>query len=251
MLDKHPLCEQKHPLVVRNSDHGKFFGCLTFPEHKVIVTRPNCPDGHIMRLIKGPHGEFFGCEEYRTLDCKTTYNFEPKDKRYHAMLWEEWKSLGDYLPPEGDDDGDDDEWVPDLGDYLKGDDDGDSNPVGTKPPDGSKPPSIPPIASEPDIDSEGEDYNYKEELKKHLDELAEYREKSGEIPKTSYEKSSPDGDVRKIEGLTPEELEEYNRLCSNDYDSHMLFKVPEQLLSSYLQKSIKNKRLLDDRFGEY
>ena len=77
MLDKHPLCEEKHPLVVRTSDHGKFFGCLTFPEHKVIVTRPNCPDGHIMRLIKGPHGEFFGCEEYRTLDCKTTYNFEP------------------------------------------------------------------------------------------------------------------------------------------------------------------------------
>ena len=32
MLDKHPLCEQEHPLVVRNSDHGKFFGCLTFPE---------------------------------------------------------------------------------------------------------------------------------------------------------------------------------------------------------------------------
>ena len=123
MLDKHPLCEQKHPLVVRTSDHGKFFGCLTFPEHKVIVTRPNCPDGHIMRLIKGPHGEFFGCEEYRTLDCKTTYNFEPKDKRYHAMLREEWKSLGDYLSPEGDDDEDDDEWVPDLGDYLKGDDD--------------------------------------------------------------------------------------------------------------------------------
>ena len=227
MLDKHPLCEQKHPLVVRTSDHGKFFGCLTFPEHKVIVTRPNCPDGHIMRLIKGPHGEFFGCEEYRTLDCKTTYNFEPKDKRYHAMLREEWKSLGDYLSPEGDDDGD-------------------ADPVGTKPPDGSKPPSIPPIASEPDIDSEGEDYNYKEELKKHLDELAEYREKSGEIPKTTYEKASPDGDVRKIEGLTPEELEEYNRLCSNDYDSHMLFKVPEQLLSSYLQKSIKNKRLLEN-----
>ena len=227
MLDKHPLCEQKHPLVVRTSDHGKFFGCLTFPEHKVIVTRPNCPDGHIMRLIDGPHGEFFGCEEYRTLNCPTTYNFEPKDKRYHAMLWEELKSLGDYLSPEGDEDGD-------------------SNPVGTKPPDGSKPPSIPPIASEPDIDSEGEDYNYKEELKKHLDELAEYREKSGEMPKTTYEKASPDGDVRKIEGLTPEELQEYNRLCSNDYDSHMLFKVPEQLLSSYLQKSIKNKRLLEN-----
>ena len=227
MLDKHPFCEQDHPLVVRNSDYGKFFGCLTFPEHKVIVTRPNCPDGHIMRLIKGPHGEFFGCEEYRTLDCKTTYNFEPKDKRYHAMLREEWKSLDDYLSPDGDDDGD-------------------ADPVDWKPPDGSKPPSIPPFASEADIDSESEDYNYKEELKKHLDELAEYREKSGEMPKTTYEKASPDGDVRKIEGLTPEELEEYNRLCSNDYDSHMLFKVPEQLLSSYLQKSIKNKRLLEN-----
>tara|TARA_Y100000741_G_scaffold13722_1_gene10840 strand:+ start:117 stop:797 length:681 start_codon:yes stop_codon:yes gene_type:complete len=225
MLEKHPLCEEDHPLVVRNSDYGKFFGCLTYPEHKVIVTRPNCPDGHIMRLIDGPHGEFFGCEEYRTLNCPTTYNFEPKDKRYHAMLWEEWKSLGDYLSPEGD---------------------GDSNPVSTKPPDPSKPPSIPPVAIEADIESESEDYNYKEELKKHLDELAEYREKSGEIQKTTYEKASPDGDVRKIEGLTPEELEEYNRLCSNDYDSHMLFKVPEQLLSSYLQKSIKNKRLLDN-----
>ena len=85
MLDKHPLCEQKHPLVVRTSDHGKFFGCLTFPEHKVIVTRPNCPDGHIMRLIDGPHGEFFGCEEYRTLDSKTTYNFEPKLTLWFAL----------------------------------------------------------------------------------------------------------------------------------------------------------------------
>ena len=248
MLDKHPLCEQEHPLVVRNSDHGKFFGCLTFPEHKVIVTRPNCPDGHIMRLIDGPHGEFFGCEEYRTLDCKTTYNFEPKDKRYHAMLLKEWRSVNDNPPPK-DDDGDSSSVYtnpPDLRDYLKGDDDGDSNPVGTKPPDGNKPPSIPPIANEADIDSDNEEYNYKEELKKHLDQLTDYREKSGELPKTTYEKSSPDGDTRKIDELTPEELKEYNRLCSNDYDSHMLFKVPEQLLSSYLQKSIKNRRLLEN-----
>ncbi len=47
-----------------------------------------------------------------------------------------------------------------------------------------------------------------------IDQLRELALK--EKPKTTYEKASPDGDVRKIEGLTPEELEEYNRLCSNE-----------------------------------
>ena len=88
MIKNHPLCPKKHPLVVRNSKYGKFFGCLTYPNHKIVVERPDCPKGHIMMLRKGPYGEFFGCINYP--NCEETYDFEVKDKRYHAKLWEEF-----------------------------------------------------------------------------------------------------------------------------------------------------------------
>ena len=59
MIEKHPSCPKGHPLVVRNSSYGKFFGCLTYPEHKIVVERPDCPNGHIMSIRTGPYGEFF------------------------------------------------------------------------------------------------------------------------------------------------------------------------------------------------
>ena len=90
MIDQHPQCTQGHPLVVRSSKYGKFFGCLTYPNHKLIVERPNCSNGHIMSLRKGPYGEFFGCTEYPK--CKETYNFEVKDSKYHARLWRDFEN---------------------------------------------------------------------------------------------------------------------------------------------------------------
>ena len=90
MIDQHPQCPQGHPLVVRSSKYGKFFGCLTYPNHKLIVERPNCSNGHIMSLRKGPYGEFFGCTEYPK--CKETYNFEVKDSKYHARLWRDFEN---------------------------------------------------------------------------------------------------------------------------------------------------------------
>jgi len=90
MINNHPFCPEKHPLVVRQSKYGKFFGCITFPEHKIIVEQPYCPDEHIMKLRKGPYGEFFGCIEYPK--CKNTYNFEPKDTKYHARLWKDYEN---------------------------------------------------------------------------------------------------------------------------------------------------------------
>lgn len=89
MIENHPLCPEKHPLVVRNSKYGKFFGCLTYPEHQIVVERPNCPNGHIMKLRSGRFGEFFGCVEYPK--CNKTYNFEVKDSSYHARLWYEYE----------------------------------------------------------------------------------------------------------------------------------------------------------------
>ena len=51
-LLNHPRCELNHPMVVRRSQFGKFFGCLKYPSHKTVVNEPRCINNHIMALRK-------------------------------------------------------------------------------------------------------------------------------------------------------------------------------------------------------
>ena len=85
-LEKHPKCELGHPYVVRlnKETNEKFWGCVFYPEHTSTHNNPYCLNNHPMTKLKSNYGEYFKC---RNNDCDSkTYDFEPKDSRYHAQL---------------------------------------------------------------------------------------------------------------------------------------------------------------------
>ena len=192
MIRNHPFCPENHPLVVRQSKYGKFFGCITFPEHKIIVEQPYCSKEHIMKLRNGPYGEFFGCIEYPR--CKETYNFETQDSKYHARLWKDYEN------------------------YLS------INRKSKK--------LVKSYLS--DVESK---YAYKQELKIFIDNKTDNEN-------ALKDKNHPDLDMRIYKNLTEEEISEYNRLYNSEYSNHILLKIPEHLLKSYLHKSMANRRVL-------
>ena len=223
MIENHPLCPKKHPLVVRNSKYGKFFGCLTYPNHKIVVERPDCPKGHIMMLRKGPYGEFFGCINYP--NCEETYDFEVKDKRYHAKLWEEFNK-SKYFKEEKDE-------------YNQ------EHNIASKV---SKRNANQFVNYQNKYQREASEYknrikprkvsrNYKEELKK-------YNEQGNYSIEGIKDKNSPKLDMRLPKGLSKEEEKEYIRLYESEYSNHILVKKPGHLLKQYLQDSIEHRRIL-------
>ena len=223
MIKNHPLCPKKHPLVVRNSKYGKFFGCLTYPNHKIVVERPDCPKGHIMMLRKGPYGEFFGCINYP--NCKETYDFEVKDKRYHAKLWEEFNK-SKYFKEETDEY----ELEHNIASKVSK---RDHNQFGNYQNKYQREASEYKNKIKPRKISR----NYKEDLKK-------YNEKGNFTIEGVKDKNSPKLDMRLPKGLSKEEEKEYIRLYESEYSYHILVKKPGHLLKQYLQDSIEHRRIL-------
>ena len=223
MIKNHPLCPKKHPLVVRNSKYGKFFGCLTYPNHKIVVERPDCPKGHIMMLRKGPYGEFFGCINYP--NCKETYDFEVKDKRYHAKLWEEFNK-SKYFKEETDEY----ELEHNIASKVSK---RDHNQFGNYQNKYQREASEYKNKIKPKKNSR----NYKEDLKK-------YNEKGNFTIEGVKDKNSPKLDMRLPKGLSKEEEKEYIRLYESEYSNHILVKKPGHLLKQYLQDSIEHRRIL-------
>ena len=224
MIENHPLCPKKHPLVVRNSKYGKFFGCLTYPNHKIVVERPDCVKGHIMMLRKGPYGEFFGCINYP--NCKETYDFEVKDKRYHAKLWEEFNKLKHFKEEKDENNLEHNissrvsgfERMKQYGNYQNRYQ-REASEYKNKP--------------KPRIISR----NYKEELKKN-------NQQGNFTIEGVKDKNSPKSDMRLPKGLSNEEKKEYKRLYESEYSNHILVKKPGHLLKQYLQDSIEHRRIL-------
>jgi len=223
MIENHPLCPKKHPLVVRNSKYGKFFGCLTYPNHKIVVERPDCPKGHIMMLRKGPYGEFFGCINYP--DCKETYDFEIKDKKYHAKLWEEFNK-SKYFKEEKDEYNLEHNMAPRVSKRN-------NNQFGNYQNKYQREASEYKNKIKPRKISR----NYKEELKK-------YNEQGNFTIEAVTDKNSPKLDMRLPKGLSQEEEKEYIRLYESEYSNHILVKKPGHLLKQYLQDSIEHRRIL-------
>lgn len=241
MIDKHPPCPKGHPLVVRKSSYGKFFGCLTYPEHKIIVERPDCPNGHIMSIRTGPYGEFFGCIEYP--ECKETYNFEVQNSKYHSRLWRDFENS----------------------ELLNKNNAHKTNRTKNN------------MDLEEPLEEELEDFeedntpfqgrthiNKHEarahEFKKNIPNFSEIEKFSEDVftnemkvfidnknytSKAKRDKNHPESDTRLPINLSEEEKNEYERLYQSEYSNHILLKVPSHLLKKYLQKSLKFKRTLN------
>ena len=85
-LNKHPKCELGHPYVVRTNSYTKekFWGCVFYPEHKSTIDTPYCSNNHPMDKFNSNSGEYFRCKN--TSCTSQNYDFEQKDRRYHAQL---------------------------------------------------------------------------------------------------------------------------------------------------------------------
>tara|TARA_X000001036_G_scaffold431796_1_gene466672 strand:+ start:260 stop:1000 length:741 start_codon:yes stop_codon:yes gene_type:complete len=244
MIDKHPPCPEGHPLVVRKSNYGKFFGCLTYPEHKIIVERPDCPNGHIMSIRTGPYGEFFGCTEYP--NCDETYNFEIQDSKYHAKLWQAFENSNLYAKTtikeeisESETKYSSDEETLKIKEEKSVELGGGGEELLRN---GGR-------SYRKWLDRKGKSLKKNNKVTKFSKEKFKYDlskdiEKSNFSIKAKIDKNHPEVDTRLPKSLTKEEKEEYSRLHNAEYSNHLLLKVPNHLLPEYLRKSLQFKREL-------
>jgi ssDNA-binding Zn-finger/Zn-ribbon topoisomerase 1 len=212
-LLNHPRCELNHPMVVRRSQFGKFFGCLKYPSHKSVVNEPRCINNHIMALRKNKitGQEFFSCIKWQ--ECTApTFGFEESPKWYIAKLHKEF-------------------------DVEQAAETSNPTPFQTSNPFYVEYNNF--LTSKKNLDQQ-----YLDEQRKNLQKERLVKDS------TQFEEELDDNDdlwdkkfterFRKLQ-LTEDQINEYHRLMNSSYGYNQLVKVSDNSLKDYLSDSITHR----------
>lgn len=202
-LQNHPRCESSHPMVVRKSKFGKFYGCLMYPDHKSVVNEPRCSNNHIMALRKNKKTgqEFFSCIKWNVCDSYT-YGFEEQPKWYISKLHDEYALEVDEAKKQTKPFQTTNAFYKEYNQHIQ-------NENTTKP--------------NVEKSDESTEFGIRERIKNDAVWDKKFSERFKEL------------DLSEIE------IEEFHRLMSGSYGYNQLVKVQDDRLKTYLDESIKNR----------